>query len=188
MLSHEELQQCVETMQEIFYKKMCVFSFSLFPYRNSAHRYHPGNPQQCCIFHFPVDTPSPRQGIHSLRNLKDLLRRKVVIPFTVMLQLCFRFVFITFKFLWNEAKYFQWRIYIVKFWTRPPPPPGGPNSFNFMQFSGKIGKIICWRPPGELAPPPRGNPGSATDFFPLLNMTIVASQEISLSQSGLRIP
>ena len=42
------------------------------------------------------------------------------------------------------------------------PPSGGPNSFNFMQFSGKIGKIICWRPPGELAPPPRGNPGSAT--------------------------
>ena len=84
MLSHEELQQCVETMQEIFYKKMCVFSFSLFPYRNSAHRYHPGNPQQCCIFHFPVDTPSPRQGIHSLRNLKDLLGRKVVIPFAVI--------------------------------------------------------------------------------------------------------
>ena len=54
----------------------------------------------------------------------------------------------------------QWRIYIVKFWTRPPP---GPNSFNFMQFLGKFGKIICWRPPtGELAPPPRGNPGSAT--------------------------
>ena len=41
-------------------------------------------------------------------------------------------------------------------------PPGGPNSFNFMQFLGKFGKIICWRPPGELAPPPRGNPGSAT--------------------------
>ena len=40
---------------------------------------------------------------------------------------------------------------------------GGPNSFNFMQFLGKFGKIVCWRPPGELAPPPRGNPGSATD-------------------------
>ena len=26
----------------------------------------------------------------------------------------------------------------------------------------KFGKIVCWRPPGELAPPPRGNPGSAT--------------------------
>ena len=54
----------------------------------------------------------------------------------------------------------QWRIYIVKFWMRPPP---GPNSFNFMHFWGKFGKIVCWRPPpGELAPPPRGNPGSAT--------------------------
>ena len=31
-----------------------------------------------------------------------------------------------------------------------------------MQFLGKIDKFVCWRPPGELAPPPRGNPGSAT--------------------------
>ena len=37
------------------------------------------------------------------------------------------------------------------------------NSFNFMQFSGKYGKIVCWRPPGELVPPPRENPGSATE-------------------------
>ena len=43
------------------------------------------------------------------------------------------------------------------------PPLGGPNSFNFMQFLGNFGKIVCWHPPpGELAPPPRGNPGSAT--------------------------
>ena len=42
-------------------------------------------------------------------------------------------------------------------------PPGGPNSFNFMQFLGKFGKIVCWHPPGELAPPPRGNPASATE-------------------------
>ena len=41
-------------------------------------------------------------------------------------------------------------------------PPGDPNSFNFMQFLGKYGKIVCWRPPGALAPPPQGNPGSAT--------------------------
>ena len=53
----------------------------------------------------------------------------------------------------------QWRIYIVTFWTRPPPP--GPNSFTLMQFLGNFGKIVCWRPPWELAPPPRGNPGSA---------------------------
>ena len=43
--------------------------------------------------------------------------------------------------------------------------PPGPNSFNFMQFWGKFGKIICWRPPplsGELVPPPRGNPGATS--------------------------
>ena len=43
-------------------------------------------------------------------------------------------------------------------------PPGGPNSFNFMQFLGNFGEIVCWRPPGELAPPPRGNPRSATGY------------------------
>ena len=31
-------------------------------------------------------------------------------------------------------------------------PPGGPNSFNFMQFLGKFGKIVCWRPPGSWHP------------------------------------
>ena len=47
--------------------------------------------------------------------------------------------------------------------TRAPP---GPNSFNFMQFLGAFGKIVCWRPlPRELAPPPRGNPGSATECY-----------------------
>ena len=54
-------------------------------------------------------------------------------------------------------------IYIVKFWTRAP---RGPNSFNFMQFLGKFGEIVCWRPPGELVPPPQGNPGSATEHTP----------------------
>ena len=44
-------------------------------------------------------------------------------------------------------------------------PPGGPNSFNFMQFLGKFGKIVCWCPPGELVPPPQGNPGSATAVY-----------------------
>ena len=32
--------------------------------------------------------------------------------------------------------------------TRPP-PPGGPNSFNFMQFLGKFDKIVCWRAPSS---------------------------------------
>ena len=41
-------------------------------------------------------------------------------------------------------------------------PPGGPNSFNFMQFWEIVAKSYVGVPPGELAPPPRGNPGSAT--------------------------
>ena len=45
-------------------------------------------------------------------------------------------------------------------------PPGGPNSFNCRQFLGNFSKIVCWCPPGELAPPPRGNPGSATEIDP----------------------
>ena len=58
----------------------------------------------------------------------------------------------------------QWRIYIVKFWTRAPPPPRGSKFFQFHAVFGKF-----WRnrmlapPPGELAPPPRGNPRSATE-------------------------
>ena len=32
-------------------------------------------------------------------------------------------------------------------------------------FKGKFGKIVCLRPPGELAPPPWGNPGFATDEY-----------------------
>ena len=35
------------------------------------------------------------------------------------------------------------------------------NVLNFMQFFAKFGKVICWRPPGGLVPPPTGNPGSA---------------------------
>ena len=38
---------------------------------------------------------------------------------------------------------------------------GGPNSFNFMQFLEKFGKIVCWRPLegwrphlGEILDPP----------------------------------
>ena len=46
-------------------------------------------------------------------------------------------------------------------------PPGGPNSFNFMQFLGKFGKIVCWRPPWGVDAPPRGNPRSATGFYSL---------------------
>ena len=34
------------------------------------------------------------------------------------------------------------------------------NYFNFMKFLGKYGKFVCWCPPGGLASPPMGNPGS----------------------------
>ena len=45
------------------------------------------------------------------------------------------------------------------------PPPLGQIFFIFMQFLGKIGQIVCWRPPPlGLAPPRLGNPGSATDY------------------------
>ena len=42
------------------------------------------------------------------------------------------------------------------------PHPQGPNSFKFMQFMGKFGKIVCSPPPRGLTPPPRGNSGSVT--------------------------
>ena len=35
-------------------------------------------------------------------------------------------------------------------------PPGGPNSFNFMQFLGKFGKIVCWHPPWRVGAPSSG--------------------------------
>ena len=45
-------------------------------------------------------------------------------------------------------------------------PPTAQNVLNFMQFFGKFGKIVCWRPsPGGLAPPPVGNPGFTPDKF-----------------------
>ena len=45
------------------------------------------------------------------------------------------------------------------------PPSLVQNFFIFMQFLGKIGQIIDWRPPPlGLASPPLGNPGSATGF------------------------
>ena len=36
------------------------------------------------------------------------------------------------------------------------PPPGGPNSFDFMQFLGNFGKIVCWRPPWGVGAPSSG--------------------------------
>ena len=54
----------------------------------------------------------------------------------------------------------QWRIYIVKFWTRAP--PWGSKFFQFHAVFGKIWQNRMLVPPGELAPPPQGNPGSTT--------------------------
>ena len=42
------------------------------------------------------------------------------------------------------------------------PPPGGPNSFIFMQFSAKMWKIIAILGVGA---PPGENPGSATEII-----------------------
>ena len=54
-------------------------------------------------------------------------------------------------------------------------PLGGPNSFNFMQFLRKFGKIVCWCHPPEswrpllgeiLVPPLYGFAGSNKNAFP----------------------
>ena len=42
------------------------------------------------------------------------------------------------------------------------PPPQGSKFFQFHAFFGKILQHRMLAPPGELAPPPRGNSGSAT--------------------------
>ena len=48
-------------------------------------------------------------------------------------------------------------------WRTHAPPPRHPNSFNFMQFLGEFGKIVCSRPPPwRVHAPPWGNPGSVT--------------------------
>ena len=62
------------------------------------------------------------------------------------------------------------------------PTPRGPNSFNFMQFLLKFGKIVCWHPTGELAPPPRGNPGSATELHVAILVRMTLSTKIELIQ------
>ena len=40
-----------------------------------------------------------------------------------------------------------------------------PWGSKFFQFYAVFGKIVCWRPHGELALPPRGNPGSAIVLY-----------------------
>ena len=49
-------------------------------------------------------------------------------------------------------------------------PLGRPNSFDFMQFSRILGKIVCCPPPlGKLAPTPQGNPVSNTANIVLIH-------------------
>ena len=43
-----------------------------------------------------------------------------------------------------------------------PPSPWGSKFFQFHAVFGKFWQNRMLAPPGELAPPPRGNPGSAT--------------------------
>ena len=55
-----------------------------------------------------------------------------------------------------------------------PPPPGGPKFFqshaDFWKFSVK--SYVGAPSAGELAPPPRGNPGSATDLLRVVNQIL----------------
>ena len=46
-----------------------------------------------------------------------------------------------------------------------PPPPGDPKIFQFHAVLVNFWQNRMLAPPGELAPPPRGNPGSATGLY-----------------------
>ena len=89
--------------------------------------------------YFPTDLHLP----HYKPNEKEIL--ELLVPF-------FGFVAVVIGLTWlytGKVYYFkdvlnvytkcpQWQIYIVKFWTRPPPTPGA-VIFIFMQFLGKFG-------------------------------------------------
>ena len=58
----------------------------------------------------------------------------------------------------------QWRIYIVKFWTRAPLLPGVQILSISCSFCENSAESYVGAPfPRGLAPPPRGNPGSVTE-------------------------
>ena len=79
---------------------------------------------------------------------------------------------------------YQWRIYIVKFWTRAPPPPRGVQILSIScSFWENLAKSYVGAPPGELAPPPRGNPGSATAYIILRSVA-----DPGFSSRGVPIP
>ena len=55
-------------------------------------------------------------------------------------------------------------------------PPGHPNSFDIMQFSGNFGKIVCWWPP----PPPR----RVEILDPPLHTTCLSAYQWDFGQDG----
>ena len=59
--------------------------------------------------------------------------------------------------------------------------PWGPKFFQFHAVFGKIWQNHMLAPPGELAPPPRGNSGSATASSPL-QQTVRILMECTLVQ------
>ena len=93
----------------------------------------------------------------------------------------------TFWWRWKKLPE-QWWIYIVKFWT---PPFSRSKFFQFHAVSRRFGKILCWRlPPAELAPPPLGNPRSATAETLIDISTLICKNvflpEWSIFQFGLK--
>ena len=59
-------------------------------------------------------------------------------------------------------------------------PPGRPNSFDFMQFSGKFG---VFTPPWRVHAPPRENPGSAIIYDTLLTPLLTNGCSLFLTES-----
>ena len=57
----------------------------------------------------------------------------------------------SYRFVRSTIRTVQWRIYLVKFWTRVP------HGFQIISipcsFWGKFGKIICWRPLPRVGAP-----------------------------------
>ena len=118
--------------------------------------------------HTPSGGHAPRQTPPPPRVLPDTVNKRVVCILLECIPVWHNFCQ---KLLENEKKNWtktgtrsscpqsQWRIYIVKFWTLAS--PRDPNSFNFMHFLGKFGKIVRWHPPeswrpllGEILDPP----------------------------------
>ena len=62
--------------------------------------------------------------------------------------------------------------------TRDARSPRGPNSFNFTQFLGKFGKIVCWRPP----PPESWRPHLREILGPPLHWTLIIRKHTKFCQ------